>query len=106
MKRGMAHLSKEATFFRRAAIAPAEEVGRNVRCVREGEKIVPGFWLPGEDNVSGLRIFADIDFSRGEPERRWQPDGLTAAVFEELCDFVHDGLPPASNPSRPALVYT
>jgi hypothetical protein len=95
----MAHLSEEATFFWRAAVAPAEEVGRNIRCVGEGEKIVPRFGLAREDDVAGLGIFADIDFSRGEPERGWQPDGLTAAILEELCDFVHDDLPSASSQS-------
>jgi len=85
--------SEEATFFGRTTIAQSEEVRGNFDGVGKGEKVVPGAGLGGENDVTGFRILADEDFTRGEAKIRRQTDGLAAAVLEKLGNFAHGGLP-------------
>src|SRR6202171_2737486 len=70
--------------------------------VGEGEEVVPGAGLAGENDVAGLGILADEHFRRGEAEIRRQTNGLAAAGLEKLGNFAH-GTPPRGFRARPAL---
>ena len=74
----------------RCILAIAEKILRHSDSFRQREKILPGFWSPGQNDVPGDFVTADVNLRAFKPEISGQPDSLAAPVEKEFRDSRHD----------------
>jgi hypothetical protein len=80
---------EQVALLRRRIFTITEKILRHGDGLGQREKVLPGLWPPGQNDVPGNLIAADVNLRTFKPQVSGQADGLAASVAKEFGDPRH-----------------
>jgi len=80
---------EEVSLLRRRILAIGEKILRHSDGFGQREKVLPRLWTPGQNDIPGNLVAADVDLRTFKAQVSGQANRLAAAIAKEFGDTRH-----------------